>query len=179
MSKKNKITMTNRQFPRNVVSFFTLFVLFTLVAASPAVAGEYDTALRDVKGLKAVFEVSQGSPKKSNLVFWAVKNVYEDETTKSLPEKTKVAIVFHGEAVKLISTDRSNFAEKDFGELDKFHEMIRQLKKDGVKLEVCLYAVKLFGIDPATILPEIDQVGNGFISVIGYQAQGYAVVRIP
>jgi hypothetical protein len=35
------------------------------------------------------------------------------------------------------------------------------------------------GVDKATIMPEIDQVGNGFVSVIGYQMQGYAVVRIP
>jgi intracellular sulfur oxidation DsrE/DsrF family protein len=53
------------------------------------------------------------------------------------------------------------------------------LKKDGVKLEICLYAAKVMGVDPETIMPEIDRVGNGFISVIGYQAQGYSVVRIP
>jgi hypothetical protein len=28
-------------------------------------------------------------------------------------------------------------------------------------------------------LPEIDRVGNGFISVVGYQAQGYSVVTVP
>jgi uncharacterized protein len=31
-------------------------------------------------------------------------------------------------------------------------------------------------IDPDSILPEINQVGNGWISVIGYQQQGYALV---
>ena len=29
------------------------------------------------------------------------------------------------------------------------------------------------------ILPEVDRVGNGFVSVAGYQAQGYSVVKIP
>ncbi len=53
------------------------------------------------------------------------------------------------------------------------------MKKDGVKLEVCLYAVKVMGVDKTTIIPEIDQVANGFVSVIGYQMQGYAVVRVP
>ena len=169
----------HRSFFRNVGSFFTVIVLFFLVVVSPAASGGYDNALKDVKGIKAVFDVSQGSPGMSNLIFWAVKNVYDDETTKSLPEKPQVAIVFNGPAVKLISKDRSNFAEKDFGELDKFQEMIRQLKKDGVKLEVCLYAAKVVGVDPATILPEIDRVGNGFISIIGYQAQGYSVIKVP
>jgi intracellular sulfur oxidation DsrE/DsrF family protein len=53
------------------------------------------------------------------------------------------------------------------------------MKKDGVKLEVCLYAVKTMGMDKTKILPEIDPVDNGFVSVIGYQMQGYAVVRVP
>lgn len=163
----------------NVVSFFTMIVLCTILVASPAVADGYDNALKGVKGIKAVFDYSQGSPKMSNIIMGAVKGIYEDEATTSLPEKTQIVILFQGPAVKLITTDRSNFAEKDFAELDKFHEMIRQLKRDGVKLEVCLYAANVVGIDPSTILPEIDQVSNGFISTIGYQAQGYSLVRVP
>ena len=164
---------------RNVVYFVTMIVLFSIVAASPAVADGYDNALKGVNGIKAVFDYSQGSPKMSNILFGAVKGVYEDKATTSLPEKPQIVIVFQGPAVTLITKDRSNFAEKDFGELDKFHEMIRQLKKDGVKLEVCLYAANVVGVDPSTILPEIDHVGNGFISTIGYQAQGYSLVRVP
>lgn len=162
-----------------VVSFFTMIVLGTFGAVSPAVADGYDNALKGVKGIKAVFDYSQGSPKMSNVIFGAVKGIYEDEAVTSLPERTQIVILFQGPAVTLITTDRSNFAEKEFGELDKFHEMIRQLKKDGVKFEVCLYAASVVGVDPATILPEIDHVNNGFISTIGYQAQGYSLVRVP
>ena len=36
-----------------------------------------------------------------------------------------------------------------------------------------------FGIDPDTLRPEIHQVGNGFISVAGYHAQGSTVITIP
>ena len=42
-----------------------------------------------------------------------------------------------------------------------------------------MYAVKVLEVDPATLMPEIDQVGNGFISVAGYQDQGYSVIAIP
>jgi intracellular sulfur oxidation DsrE/DsrF family protein len=79
----------------------------------------------------------------------------------------------------LLSTDKAPFNEAEWAEVESFQETLKQMKKDGVKLEVCLYAVKMMGVDKATILPEIDQVGNGFVSVIGYQMQGYAVVRIP
>lgn len=154
-------------------------VVILALMATQAVAGGYDTALKGVKGVNVVFDVSLGNPKVANLVFWAVKNVYEDETVRALPTPPRVAVVFHGPAVKLISTDRKGFKAEEITELDKFAGMIRQLKKDGVKLEVCDYALKVMGVDPATVMPEVDHVGNGFISVIGYQAQGYAVVRIP
>lgn len=161
-----------RRFLAIVVATFIIALIVT-----PAVAGEY-AALDGVKRVKAVFDVSLGSPKMANIVFWAVKNVYKDESVNALSEPPQVAVVFHGPAVKLISTNREGFKASDNESLDEFANMIRQMKKDGVKLEVCLYALKVLGVDPATILPEVDQVGNGFISVVGYQAQGYSVVTI-
>jgi intracellular sulfur oxidation DsrE/DsrF family protein len=114
----------------------------------------------------------------ANIVFWAVKNVYEDESVRALSKPPQVTVMFHGPAVKLISTNQKDFKDSDKEALDEFANMIRQMKKDGVKLEVCLYALKVLGVDPATIMPEVDKVGNGFISVVGYQAQGYSVVTI-
>jgi intracellular sulfur oxidation DsrE/DsrF family protein len=160
--------------------FSILFMAFFLaLQGTPATAGGYDNALKDVRGVKVLFNVSLGNPLFANAVFWAVRNVYQDEAVSSLPEKPQVAVVFHGPVVKLLSSDHSGFEKKDYGEIDKFQATLRQMKKDGVKLEVCLYAAKVMGVDPATIMPEIDQVGNGFISVAGYQAQGYSVVTIP
>ncbi len=78
----------------------------------------------------------------------------------------------------MISTDRNGFKESDNEALDKFASMIQQMKKDGVKFEVCDYALKVMGVDPKTVLSEVDHVGNGFISIAGYQAQGYSVITI-
>ena len=172
--------MKQREKETGFVRFVAMsVVVFLALTASAAAAGGYDTALKGVKGINAVFDVSHGTPKTANALFWAVQNVYEDETVRALPNQSHVAVVFHGPAVKLISTDRTGFNYEVNAELEKFAGTIRQLKKDGVKLEVCDYALKVMGVDPATIMAEVDHVGNGFISVIGYQAQGYSVVRIP
>ncbi len=159
--------------------FFTIVasMIITMLLATPAVSGEY-TALKGVRSVKTVFDVSQGSPQIANIVFWAVKNVYDDQSVRSLPEPPQVAVVFHGQAVKMISTDRKGFKASDNKALEEFANMIRKMKKDGVKLEVCNYALKVLGVDPASVLPEVDNVGNGFISIAGYQAQGYSVVTI-
>jgi intracellular sulfur oxidation DsrE/DsrF family protein len=152
-------------------------LLISSLIVTPAVSGEYP-ALDGVKGIKAVFDVSLGAPQIANIVFWAVQNVYKDKNVLTLKEPPQVAVVFHGPAVKLISTNHEGFKDSDIEMLNKFADIIRQMKKDGVKIEVCGYALKVLGVDPASILPEVDHVGNGFISVVGYQAQGYSVVTI-
>jgi len=157
--------------------FFTVVLAATL--STSALANGYRNALKDVNSYNAVFEVSQGNPKVANLVFWAVKNAYEADEVKALSGTPNVVIVFHGPVVKMLSSDRSPFNNAEWAEVEKFQTTLRQMKKDGVKMEVCLYAVKVFGVDKATIMPEIDGVDNGFVSVVGYQMQDYAVVRIP
>ena len=165
---------TNRLIVRLLVA-----AAFVLLMSTSALAGGYGNALKDVKGYDAVFEVTQADPKVANIVFWAVKNAYEVAEVNALPKSPRIAVVFHGPAVKLLSSDKAPFKKEEWAEVEKFQATLRQMKKDGVNLEVCLYAVEVMGVDKATIMPEIDQVGNGFVSVIGYQMQGYAVVRIP
>jgi intracellular sulfur oxidation DsrE/DsrF family protein len=159
--------------------FYAIVAAVSMIAitAMPAISGEY-AALEGVKSVKTVFDVSQGSPQTANVVFWAVNNVNDDKSVRALSEPPQVAVVFHGPAVKMISTDRNGFKESDKEALDKFANMIQQMKRDGVKFEVCDYALKVMGIDPNTVLPEVDHVGNGFISIAGYQAQGYSVITI-
>ena len=155
-----------------------LAVLVLPVLATPVIAGQY-AALKGVNGVNTVFDVSQASPKVANIVFWAVKDVYQNESVKALPNPPRTVVVFHGPAVKLISTERKWFKAEEVAEVDKFADTIRQMKKEGVTFEICDYAAKVMGVDPSTIMPEVDHVGNGFVSVAGYQAQGYSVIRIP
>ena len=166
---------------KNIAVYHILPVLFAVLSltflTTPVAAGEY-AALKGVSGVNTVFEFSQGSPKVANIVFWAVRDVYQNKSVKALPNPPRTAVVFHGPAVKLISTERKWFKPEEVAEVDKFAETIRQMKKEGVTFEICDYAAKVMGVNPATILPEIDHVGNGFISVAGYQAQGYSVIRI-
>jgi len=154
-------------------------VLVLALVSSPAFADGYDSALKGVKNYNAVYEVSLGDPKIANIVFWAIKNSYEVPEVNELANKPNIVIVFHGPVVKLISSNKAPFNDSEWKEVEKFQDTLRQMKKDGVTMEVCQYAVKVMGVDDNTIMPEIDKVGNGFVSVIGYQMQGYAVVRVP
>lgn len=156
-----------------------LAVACVAMLSASAFAQGYDDAFKGVNSYDAVFEVTQGNPQTANIVFWAVKDAYQVAEVKALAKAPNIAIVFHGPAVKLLSSDKRLFNGAEWAEVEKFQQTLRQMKADGVKLEICLYAAKVMGVDKATIIPEIDRVGNGFVSVIGYQMQGYGVVRIP
>ena len=165
---------------RTMVRFLIMGVLaiaFIGPSTPSAKSADY-AALEGVKGIKTVFDVTQGSPQVANIVFWAINNVNADASVRALAQPPRVAVVFHGPSVKMISTDRSGFKESDAAALDRFAETIRQMKADGVTFEVCDYALQVMGVDPQTVMPEVDRVPNGFISIAGYQAQGYAVITI-
>ena len=157
----------------------TILIMSAFAFAQQTAAEEYENALRDVDQVKAVFDVTSQSATFSNAVFWAVENVYKDETVNSLAEAPEAAVVFHGAAVKLLSSDAANHEGQDPAEVAKFQEQLATMREDGVELEVCAYALKVLGVDPETVIPAVAIVPNGFVSVVGYQAQGYQVVRIP
>jgi uncharacterized protein len=165
--------MEKRACCRNALLALALLIF----AAVPAVA-QYP-ALEGIERLDTVVDYSHGSAQGGTVVFPAIREIYQDPAVTALPEAPRTVIVFHGEAVRLLSTDPLGFAEQDEAALDQFADMIRQLHADGVRMEVCMFAMKVLGVDPTTLLPEIEQVGNGFISVAGYQKQGYAVVVVP
>ena len=158
---------------------FAIFTIGFLAPIAPANSADYENALKDVKQVKAVFDYTQKSAAISNILVWPIQNVYKDDTVNSLPNSPMAAVVFHGPAVKLLSTDASHHAGQDAAEVKKFQNALTQMRKDGVKLEVCAYALKVLKVDPDTVITAIDKVPNGFVSVVGYQAQGYEVVRIP
>lgn len=157
-----------------------LSLLLSAFAFTPqAFAADYENSLKDVDQVKAVFDVSSGSATFANAVFWAVENVYQDDTVNSLPEAPETAVVFHGPVVKLLSSDAATYEGQDPAEVAKFQEQLAKMRADGVNLEVCAYALKVLGVDPETMIPAVTVVPNGFVSIVGYQAQGYEVVRIP
>jgi intracellular sulfur oxidation DsrE/DsrF family protein len=164
-------------FHRFLPLFIATVIIFLMVL--PAGAAGYDNALKGVKNYDAVYEVSQGDPRVNNPVFLVIKNSYEAPEVKALVKSPNIAIVFHGPVVKLLSTDLTPFDQKEQADIHKFQATLKQMKKDGVTLEVCRFALKGMDVDEETVIPEIDPVDNGFVSVIGYQMQGYAVVRLP
>ena len=138
---------------------------------------DYD-ALTNLTSVKALFDFRIGNPESAAMHLDLILQTFKDENIAGVTDKPDFALVFIGPSVKLISTQTEGFSEEEIESLTKIANTIKEMAKAGIKLEVCLVAVHVMGVDPATILPEITQVGNGYITVIGYQAKGYSLVPV-
>lgn len=133
-------------------------------------------ALRGVTQGRVVFDINISQPQKLPLYLMVI-----DETLSDLERQgvePEVILAFRGKAVSLISTDFAQIEMSSLQYIEQAAEQLAALQQRGVRMEACSVATRLFNIDNGTLLPGIKPVGNTFVSLIGYQAQGYATIPI-
>jgi len=153
--------------------FLSIFLLCAMVST---VSGEEYKAMKGIKSAKAVFDERESNPKSAALHLKIIHQTYKE--LAAMKKSPVFVLVFSGPSVKLISKNRKGFSPEDQKSLDAIANTISEMSKDGIEFEICLVAAKIFNVDPASVLPEIKKVGNGWISEIGYQAQGYSLVPV-
>ena len=165
---------------RSVKIVLMVMFLSTCLIVGTAEKGFSDDypILKGLKSIKAVFDFELGNVQSALLHLQVIQQTFKDNSLRVSNKKPQFVVVFLGPSVKLLSKNRSGFTAEDQKALDELANTISQMAKDGIKLEICLIAVKVFGVEPSSILPEIKQVGNGWISLIGYQAKGYSLVPL-
>jgi intracellular sulfur oxidation DsrE/DsrF family protein len=153
------------------------FVVFFLVLSSLSLASaeEYD-AMKGVDSAKVIFDMRDGIPKSAAVHMKLIHDTYKE--LAAVKKKPDFVVVFMASAVKLISSNRSEFSSEEQKYLKEIDDTISEMCAAGIRLEVCLFAVKYFEVEPASISSRIKQVGNGWISEIGYQAKGYRLVPV-
>ena len=154
----------------SISAFFLIVSSLTLASAE-----EYD-AMKGINSVNAIFDMRDGNLQTAGIHLNLIHDTYKELVT--MKKNPVFVVVFMGSAVKLISSDRSGFTAEEQTTLKEIASIISKMSKAGIRVEVCVFAVKLFGIEPASILPEIERVGNGWISEIGYQARGYSLVPV-
>ncbi len=150
-------------------------IAFLLSITGNSMANEYDS-LKGVESVRAVFDVRVANPKVAAVHLDLINKTFKDQNLTINSKKPELVIIFMGPAVKLVSKARAGFTPEEQKQLDVIAGIISNMAKDGIKLEICVAAIHLTGGDTASILPEIKQVGNGWISAIGYQHKGYALI---
>jgi len=159
---------------KKTIIFLNLFLAIFLFCAAATVFAEENESLKGVQSAKAIFDFRIGNPKSAAMHMDLIHKTYKDLT--AMKKKPEFVVVFIGPSVKLVSTNRESFTPEDQKTIDGIAKTISIMSKDGIKFELCLVAAKVLKVEPASILPEIKRVGNGWISEIGYQVQGYSLV---
>jgi intracellular sulfur oxidation DsrE/DsrF family protein len=149
-----------------------------LLILTPAQSDTLDDrkALVGISEVKVAFDLTNGDPKQ----LLTYLNVI-DETRQSLINqgvKPDFILTFRGPATKLVQTDLNQLKPEDREHASKIAERISQLKAaPGVtSLEQCGVAVRTVGTKPENVLPQIQVVGNSWISLMAYQSKGYGYI---
>ncbi len=162
-----------------VLPLLLVLAAWPMLAVSAAEAGAEPTDAKALEGVetgRVVFDLNNSDPEGLALYLMVIRETHEDFTDQGV--EPDIILTFRGLAVTMVSEDRERFELTQFEHLDAIEEHIAALREKGVRMEACSVATRLFDVDHGELLPGIEPVRNTFVSLTGYQAQGYAVIPI-
>ena len=158
-----------------ILFFITTIVLFNTSISAQEINDK--AALNGIKEAKGVFLIDFTDVKTTAFYLKIIEGTHAGFIKQDV--NPDLVLVFIGKTVKYLSTQQDEAFEMENEEdLNSIQNSIKNLAKLGVKLEVCAVATKVFNIDNKTIPKEMSIVADGFISLIGWQTQGYKLVPI-
>jgi intracellular sulfur oxidation DsrE/DsrF family protein len=153
---------------------FMFVVLSVLLAAANAFAAPAATvkSLSGLKQVKIVVDVNVGSPKMLLSRMDLLDKTYRQLAAAGM--KPVVVVAFRGGASLFITKGDGYVAEDEKGAKLEMKSWIERFKQEGFTIEQCSIAAGFLNINLKDFLPQVEVVENGYVSLIGYQQQGYA-----
>jgi len=163
------------------ITLATLMLAATLFAA-PITAAERPVyndaaALQGVTEARGVFLIDFTDPQTTAFYLNVIRGTHANFKRQGLDPE--LVIVFIGPTVKFLTTEPDD--ELAFNETDalaRIGDEIRELKRLGVRLEVCAVATEVFNVDNDSLHDGLDITADGFVSLIGWQTQGYKLIPL-
>ncbi len=153
-----------------------ILLLFSLASVAEQKPNDSD-ALKGLDSVKVIYDITQGDPKRLlgrlSLIESTAKMI------KNQGVKPEFVLAFRGPASFYASTYRDRISAENHNIADQIKEKIGAMNKiDGVKFEQCSVATGFLKIENKSIYPDIKVIGNSWISLAGYQNQGYSYIPI-
>ena len=155
-----------------------LLALAPCLHVPPAHAEVNDAAaLRGVTEGKGIFLIDFDDPRKTAFYLSIIKETHAGMRRQGV--RPELIIVYIGPTVRFLTTRPDPKLELDHEDaLESIAMLVKELAGLGVRHEVCAIATRVMRVDDATLLPGLSLVADGFISLIGYQTQGYKLVPL-
>lgn len=159
----------------------TLSMLLTVLAAVIFLRGEggavtlnHGGALSGVMTTNVFFDLNVGDPAKLRTRLQLIETTYSQLVAAGF--SPRVVIGVRGMASNYFTRDAGYVPEDDLPVKKEIAAKVAKFRAMGFAIEQCRIAAGMQGIDVADFLPQVQIVDNGYISMIGYQTQGYAYV---
>ncbi len=153
-----------------------IFLLASVVTSDARTNYNNDNALKNVVQANVYFDVNLDDSQKlllrMNLLQQTVQQLREAGLDIS------IVIGFRGGASRFITRGEDYVLEEEIEDKLKIQEFISRFLDEKTTIEQCSIAADLLDIIHEDFLPGVRIVANGYISLIGYQNQGYAVVSM-
>lgn len=169
--------MSHRKFSRILACSISLLAIGLVPLSLRAEPADDKAALSGIREVKVAFDITEGDAKgllnRINVI---------DETRQSLIRQgvtPHFVLAFRGPSTKLVQTDMQKVKPEDREVAAKIAAKIQEMSKaPGVaNIEQCSVAIRQQETKAENVLPEIKVVGNSWISLMSYQARGYAYIR--
>ncbi len=151
-----------------------LLMLLTLATASWSMEPNDSAALSGLQQSKGIFLLSTGDPQMAAFYLEGVKSSHQSMAKQKVKPETIVVII--GPAVRLLTTEPAAELAESKEAIEAIATSIRELNELGIRMEVCAIATDYFKVPNDKLLPQLDLVADGWISLIGYQNKGYGFV---
>ena len=157
------------------------FLLAAAVVFASPVLGAHawaadDNPVAGLKEAKVAFDITAGEPGRLLNILNTI-----DETREGFARHgvtPRFVLAFRGPATLLTQTDLSRLKPEDRDTAAKIAAKLKQLRAAaGIeRLDQCSIAMRGQKVDKAQVNPDVTVVENGWITLVGYQAKGYAYI---
>jgi intracellular sulfur oxidation DsrE/DsrF family protein len=153
-------------------SIYVCMCLF--LASAMAFAAQFDNekALKGLSSVKIVCDVNVGDPDLLLTRMYFLDTTYSQLLDAGV--KPSIVLAFRGKASLFITKNDKYIKAEHRKQRIEMKKWIEHFIELGFTIEQCYMAAKSHKIDTKDFLPQVKIVENGYISLIGYQSQGYA-----
>jgi intracellular sulfur oxidation DsrE/DsrF family protein len=165
-------------YARYLIRMLLGMLCFFAVSASASAANYDDSAaLNGISSAKAVFLLDFKTAKKTAFYLDLVKGTYDGLNRQGVEPEMVVVVI--GPTVQFLSdTNNPELTFEYEEEFASIQKNIKALHERGVRIEVCAIATKVFKVKDESLPEELSMVADGFISLIGWQTQGYKLIPV-
>ncbi len=134
-------------------------------------------ALRGLHTAKAVFLIDVKKPQVLGNVVRVANLAYVGMARQGV--KPHFVVVIIGPDVAFLTQNLLGISYRQRAAAARIQAEIAAMSRKGVRFEACgVSLTQGVDINPRDLIRQVHPVGNGFISAIGYQAQGYELVPV-